>query len=90
MLYIPLVSCVQEQRSQFEASAVFLDSVVTQVSAAHLQAGSPSTSQRAGILQELQALLQQASLAPPPADYVTLGAMLQLGQAMCSAWECVG
>ena len=52
---------MQEQQSQFEAAVVFLDSVVTQVSAAHLADPKPgsATSDKAGILRELQALLQQ-------------------------------
>jgi hypothetical protein len=40
---------------------VFLDSVVTQVSAAHLQANSAAAPEKAGIIRELQALLQEAS-----------------------------
>ena len=52
---------LQEQQSQFEAAVMFLDSVVTQVSAAHLADLKPGTSpaDKAGILRELQALLQQ-------------------------------
>ncbi len=42
-----------------EAAVVFLDSVVTQVSAAHLQPGRGAAPERAGILAELEALLQQ-------------------------------
>ncbi len=52
---------LQEQQSQFEAAVVFLDSVVTQVSAAHLSDAKAGTSaaEKSGILGELQALLQQ-------------------------------
>ncbi len=52
---------LQEQQSQFEAAVVFLDSVVTQVSAAHLSEAKAGTSaaDKTGILRELQALLQQ-------------------------------
>ena len=38
---------------------IFLDAVVTQVSAAHLQAGA---ARNEGILRELEALLQEVSL----------------------------
>lgn len=58
---------MQEQQSQFEAAVVFLDSVVTQVTAAHLMqalAGSPAAADKAGILRELQALLQQVLFTP--------------------------
>ncbi|BDA43725.1 Exportin-5 [Coccomyxa sp. Obi] len=52
---------IEEQQSQFEAAVVFLDSVVTQVSAAHLSDAKAGTSaaDKTGILRELQALLQQ-------------------------------
>ena len=47
----------QEQQSALEAAVVFLDSVVTQVSAAHLQ---PERAPHPGILRELEQLLLQA------------------------------
>lgn len=47
---------VQEQQSELEAAVIFLDAVVTQVSAAHLQAG---IARNEGILRELEALLQE-------------------------------
>lgn len=47
--------CMQEQ-SKLEAAVIFLDAVVTQVSAAHLQAGA---ARREGILRELESLLQE-------------------------------
>ena len=47
---------VQEQQSELEAAVIFLDAVVTQVSAAHLQAG---VARNEGILRELEALLQE-------------------------------
>ena len=42
-----------------EAAVIFLDAVVTQVSAAHLQAGATWNE---GILRELESLLQEVSL----------------------------
>ena len=43
-----------------EAAVIFLDAVVTQVSAAHLQAGAAWNE---GILRELEALLQEVRLS---------------------------
>ena len=43
-----------------EAAVIFLDAVVTQVSAAHLQAGATWSE---GILRELESLLQEVSLS---------------------------
>lgn len=51
-------SFVQEQQSKLEAAVIFLDAVVTQVSAAHLQAGA---ARNEGILRELESLLQEVS-----------------------------
>lgn len=50
---------VQEQQSALEAAVVFLDSVVTQVSAAHLH---PERAPSPGILRELEQLLAQVAL----------------------------
>ena len=50
----------QEQQSVLEAAVIFLDAVVTQVSAAHLQAGAAWNE---GILRELEALLQEVRLS---------------------------
>ena len=49
---------LQEQQSKLEAAVIFLDAVVTQVSAAHLQAGA---ARHEGILRELESLLQEVS-----------------------------
>ena len=46
-----------------EAAVIFLDAVVTQVSAAHLQAGAAWSE---GILRELEALLQEVRLSIGP------------------------
>ena len=56
---------MQEQQSQLEAATVFLDSVVTQVSAVHLQSDAAYSPAKAGILRQLEALLQQVCTAVP-------------------------
>lgn len=45
-----------QKQSKLEAAVIFLDAVVTQVSAAHLQAGA---ARHEGILRELESLLQE-------------------------------
>ena len=50
---------MQEQQSKLEAAVIFLDAVVTQVSAAHLQSGA---ARNEGILRELESLLQEVGL----------------------------
>ena len=45
-----------QKQSKLEAAVIFLDAVVTQVSAAHLQAAA---ARHEGILRELESLLQE-------------------------------
>jgi hypothetical protein len=45
-----------QKQSKLEAAVIFLDAVVTQVSAAHLQAGA---GRHEGVLRELESLLQE-------------------------------
>ena len=49
-------TCAWQKQSKLEAAVIFLDAVVTQVSAAHLQAGA---ARHEGILRELESLLQE-------------------------------
>ena len=60
--------CMQEQ-SKLEAAVIFLDAVVTQVSAAHLQAGA---ARHEGILRELESLLQEVREGLDPGDVVVV------------------
>jgi hypothetical protein len=60
--------CMQEQ-SKLEAAVIFLDAVVTQVSAAHLQAGA---ARQEGILRELESLLQEVREGQVPGGGVVM------------------
>ena len=72
--------CMQEQ-SKLEAAVIFLDAVVTQVSAAHLQAGA---ARHEGILRELESLLQEVREGRVPGDVVV---MLVRGLSyLCILW----